>query len=142
MIKGFAALAPQYTPTVFFSKRFPQVIIRASYSLDPPDEIVRTIGGKLDRMHDYYLGSCVGVAHSVKAVMARYDPYNPIRTIDAIANILTEHKSDLSIFAKAIQLPEQLTFTPRSQEEAQGLDEHIYHVEVMRETAAENHNAK
>ena len=137
MIRGFAALAPAYKPVVFFSKRYTEVVIRVAYPLDPPDEIVATVGAKLDRMHDYYLGSCVGVAHSVKAVMEARDPYNPEATVKAISNVLDEHKADIASFAKAIKLPEQLSLIPRSQEEALGLDEHIYHAEVMRETAAE-----
>ena len=136
MIKGFAALAPQYTPTVFFSKRYPSIIIRVWYPLDPPIEVIQTIGGKLDRMHDYYLGSCVGVAHRVRSVIDERDINKPEATVSAIVNIFTEHRADLAAFAKAIRLPEQLSLTPRS-EEADGLDEHLYHCEVMRETNSE-----
>lgn len=135
MIKGFAILAPQYTPVVYFSKRYPEIIIRASYPLDPPDEIVRFIGGKLDRMHDYYIGSCVGVTHAIRSVMAKSDPYNTGATINAINNVLDEHRADIACFAWTIKLPDQLSIFSR--DEREGLDEQLYHAEVVRETAVE-----
>lgn len=137
MIKGFAALAPQYAPMVYFSKRYPTVTIRVSYLTNPPESVIHAIGGKLDRMHDYYLGSCVGVAHMVASVVEHSDPYNDHATVEAIRNILAEQKADLHTFAKATQLPDQLTLVPRSQEELDGLDEHLYHAEVERATSTE-----
>lgn len=130
-IKGFAALR-EYDTHHVFRKRYLLATVVVSYPHEPPREIIQQLVPRMDRMYDYYIGSCVGVAHQIRAELDKADPFHPDKTLEAIQNIFTEHKRDVAMFATMTHLPPQTEIFGR--QEAEGLDQELYHAEVQRAT--------